>query len=285
MADAEPGGRGTGDESPTEPTLDPDLSQAPPQTAIARVEQVGGDGPGRSVADSSVPGVMSLVDHLSELRDRIIRSILAIAVGAVVGFLIGDPVIEFLRAPLPSDVPLIVTGIGDLFAIRLRIALVAGIILAMPVILYQLWAFIAPGLTPPERQAIRPWLPLALVFFLIGCVIAYVVLPFAAQFLLGFQSKEIDVLLDTRQYFEFVSTMFLAFGLIMEFPIVLVGLARVGILSSDRLRRSRRYVILGIAIFAAAVTPGGDLVSPTALGVTMYVLFELTIFLIRRSGR
>jgi sec-independent protein translocase protein TatC len=230
-------------------------------------------------------GVMSLVEHLSELRTRIVRSILAIGVGAVVGFAFAERIEAILKAPLPYDRPLISTGIGDPFAIQLRIAIVVGIILAMPVIVWQIWAFVSPGLTPAERKTIRPWLFLSFVFFAVGVGIAWVVLPFASGFLLSFQTTSIESLLDARQYFDFVSTLFLAFGLLMEFPIVLVALSRVGIVTSELLRRSRRIVVLGIAIFAAAVTPGGDLVSPGVLGITMYVLYELTIVLIRRSGR
>jgi len=233
----------------------------------------------------SETGVMSLVEHLSELRTRIVRSVLAILVGGIVGFYFGEQIQAVLVAPLPYDRPLISTGIGDPFAIRLRISIVVGIILAMPVIVWQLWAFVAPGLTPPERRTIRPWLVLAFVFFALGVGIAWLVLPFAAGFLLSFQSDTIESLLDARQYFDFVSTLFLAFGLLMEFPIVLVALSRVGIVTSELLGRSRRIVILGIAIFAAAVTPGGDLVSPGVLGITMFILYELTIILIRRSGR
>ncbi|MCI0347759.1 MAG: twin-arginine translocase subunit TatC [Chloroflexi bacterium] len=230
-------------------------------------------------------GVMSLVDHLSELRTRIVRAVLAIVVGGVVGFYFGEQIQAVLVDPLPYERPLISTGIGDPFAIRLRIAIVVGIILAMPVLVWQIWAFVAPGLTPAERKTIRPWLLLAFVFFALGVGIAWIVLPFAAGFLLQFQSPTIESLLDARQYFDFVSTLFLAFGLLMEFPIVLVALSRVGIVTSGLLARSRRIVILGIAIFAAAVTPGGDLVSPGVLGITMYILYELTIVLIRRSGR
>jgi sec-independent protein translocase protein TatC len=238
--------------------------------------------------DSPAPaesGVMSLVDHLSELRTRIVRSILAIFVGAIIGFWFGDQIVGILKSALPYDKPLVALGIGDPFAIRLRIAIVVGIILAMPVIVWQIWAFVAPGLTPSERRTIRPWLVMAFVFFALGVGIAWVVLPFAATFLLNFQTEDINVLPDARQYFDFVSTLFLAFGLLMEFPIILVALSRVGVVTSDLLRRSRRIVILGIAIFAAAVTPGGDLVSPGVLGITMYVLYELTIVMIRRSGR
>ena len=240
---------------------------------------------GETVRGVTVGAVMPLVDHLAELRRRIIWSVLAIAVGGVVGFGFGEQIIAFLKAPLPAGTPLIVTGIGDAFAIRLRIALVVGVILAMPVILWHVWRFVAPGLTPQERRTVLPWIPTALFFFLLGVSIAYVILPFAAAFLLSFQTPEFQTLLSIRDYFEFVSTLFLAFGILMEFPILLVGLSRVGIVTSARLRRARRYVILAIAVFSAVATPGGDLVSPTVLGITLYLLFEITTFVIRRSGR
>jgi sec-independent protein translocase protein TatC len=229
--------------------------------------------------------VMSLVDHLGELRTRIFRSILAVAVGAVIGFALSDQVISILHDPVPGDQPLYFTGLGDAFVIKVKIAIVIGIILAMPVLLYQLWAFVSPGLTPNERRAARPWIPVALLFFALGVGIAYIVLPFAAQFLISFESADLKSLITAGPYFDFVTTMFLAFGLVMEFPILLVGLSRVGILTSQRLRSSRRFVILGIAIFAAVATPGGDLVSPFVLGGTMYVLYELTVLYIKRSGR
>jgi sec-independent protein translocase protein TatC len=230
-------------------------------------------------------GVMPLVDHLSELRRRIIWSMVAIAIGAVIGYLVSESIISFLIAPLPAGTPTKVFGIGDAFAIRLKIALVVGIILAMPVLLWHVWRFVSPGLTPTERRTVLPWIPIALLFFVIGVTIAYVVLPFASQFLLGFQTEQLQVILDIRSYFDFVTTLFLAFGILMEFPILLVGLSLVGIVTSERLRRARRYVIVGIAIFSTVVTPGGDLVSPTVLGVTMYILFEVTTFVIKRRGR
>ncbi len=230
-------------------------------------------------------GVMSLVDHLSELRTRLFRSILAVAIGAVLGFMVSEQAISILRAPLPTGEALQFIGLGDAFAIRLKIAIVIGVILAMPVLLYQGWQFIAPGLTAEERRIVRPWIPLALFFFALGVAIAYVVLPFAAAFLVGFATPDLQPLITASSYFDFVTTMFLAFGLVMQFPIVLFGLSRVGITTSARLRGARRYVILAIAIFASVITPGGDLVSPLTLGATMYVLFELTIFVIARTGR
>jgi sec-independent protein translocase protein TatC len=228
---------------------------------------------------------MPLVDHLAELRNRIIWAAIAVAIGAVVGYVLSEEAIKVLRAPLPTTQPLIYTSIGDPFAIRLRISFVIGIILAMPVILWNLWRFIAPGLTERERRAILPWIPAALLFFALGVSIAYVILPFAAQFLLSFSTSDLVPLLTAREYFDFVSTLFLAFGILMEFPVLLVGLSRVGIVTSARLRRSRRMAVLGIAVFSAIATPGGDLVSPLVLGVTLYVLFEGTILVIRRGGR
>jgi sec-independent protein translocase protein TatC len=227
---------------------------------------------------------MSLVDHLTELRTRIVRSILAIVAGSAIGFLFAPTIRLFLMSPLPVK-HLQILDPGGGFAITLRISVIFGIILAMPVLLYQLWSFVAPGLTPSERKALRPWIPLALFFFILGVSIAWIVLPFAIQFLLAFTDEYLVADLAAAPYFDFVTTMFLAFGLLMEFPIVLYALSRVGILTSARLRSSRRMVILGIAIFAAVATPGGDLVSPLVLGGTMYILFELTVFAIRRSGR
>jgi sec-independent protein translocase protein TatC len=234
---------------------------------------------------AAATGEMSLVDHLAELRNRLVRVVIVVALASVVGFLFSDQLISILKAPIPGDKPLFFTGLGDAFVIKLKISVVVGIILSMPVILWQGWGFVAPGLTPNERRVARPWLPLALGFFALGTVIAYLILPYAAGFLIGFETPDLQALITAGEYFDFVTTMFLAFGIIMEFPILLFGLSRVGIVTSQRLASARRMSILGIAIFATAITPGGDLVSPFALGVTMYVLFEGTIFFIRRSGK
>jgi sec-independent protein translocase protein TatC len=277
------------DPTPDGPAPDPaaaaSLPAVVPLTPPAVTTPAPGPGPGAPPEPPTGEAVMSLVDHLGELRTRIFRVILAVALASIVGFVAGDPIIGILKAPIPSDSPLFFTGIGDPFFIRMKIALVVGVILAMPIILYQLWAFIAPGLTEHERHLIRPWVPLALFFFALGVVIAYVVLPYAAAFLLSFQTADLKPLITAGSYFDFVTTLFLAFGLTMEFPIVLFALSRVNVLSSRRLRSSRRYVILGITIFATIATPGGDLISPFVLGVTMYVLYEATTWFIARGGR
>jgi sec-independent protein translocase protein TatC len=228
--------------------------------------------------------VMSLVDHLAELRTRLFRIVLGVALGTVVGFYFSDEIIAVLIEPLPTG-QVQILGPGDAFFIVLKVSIVAGVILSMPVILWQGWAFIRPGLTAQERRMARPWIPLALVFFALGVGIAYVVLPYATAFLLSFTNDTLVANIAAGPYFDFVTTMFLAFGLVMEFPIVLFALSRVGIVTSERLKQSRRYFILGTFIFAAVITPGGDLVSPIVLAVTMYILYEGTIFVIARTGK
>jgi sec-independent protein translocase protein TatC len=254
---------------PTLPSVAPDAGapSLPPPATAAEGEKV-----------------MSLVDHLSELRSRIFKALIAVAIGTAIGFFFVPQLIALLSRPL-GDRPLYFTSPGEAFFIQLKLSLVVGIILGMPVILFQLWRFISPGLTPQERRLARPWVPIALVFFAIGVAVAWVVLPYAIGFLLGFETPNLQALITADNYFGFIGTMFLAFGLTMEFPIVLVLLSKVGIVTSARLRTSRRYVILGIAIFAAVVTPGGDIISPVVLGLVMYALYELSIVLVRMGGR
>jgi sec-independent protein translocase protein TatC len=228
--------------------------------------------------------VMPLFDHLAELRRRIAIALLAIMLGAVVGFVLGPRIIEVLKAPY-GDAPLLLLAPGEGFFITLKIAIATGIVLGMPVILFELWRFVSPGLTTEERRLARPWVPLALVFFAAGVTVAYVVLPFAIGFLSSFGTGELENAWTADGYFGFVATMFVGFGLVMEFPIVLVLLSKVGIVTSARLKASRRYVIIVFAIVAAVATPGGDIISPFVLGVTMYGLYELSILLVRAGGR
>jgi len=228
---------------------------------------------------------MTLVDHLSELRRRIAISIVAVGIGAVIGFLLAEPLIKLLLTPLPDEEVVFLT-VGGGFFVYLRIAVIVGLLLALPVVLYQLWAFVAPGLLPEERRAALPWIPMTVIFFLIGTAVAWVTLPYAVGFLLGFQIEGSLIALPSAEaYFSFVTIMFLLFGLVMQFPIVLVFLDRLGVLNVDQLRSMRRYVLLGVVIFAVVVTPGGDPISPIVLSSTMYVLYEFTIFMMTRRQR
>lgn len=242
--------------------------------------------PTRTDPQADPEPVMTLVEHLTELRRRIFIGIAAILAGTLIGWFLAPQLIEILRRPLALDGPLVFTSPSAAFFIRLKLALLVGIALGSPVVLYQLWAFISPGLTPHERRVSRPWVPLALLFLVLGIGVAYVVLPYTAQFLLSFQIPGVmEPLITAEAYFGFVTTMFLAFGLVFQFPIVIVLLSKVGLVSADRLRRSRRYVLVGIFVIAVVVTPGGDPFSPTIMALVMYPLYELTIRLVARSGR
>jgi sec-independent protein translocase protein TatC len=228
--------------------------------------------------------VMTLGEHLGELRRRMFISALTVAAGTVVGWLVAPELIVLLKAPI--DGPLVFTQLGGAFMIQLKLALVAGVALASPMLLYQLWAFISPGLTPDERRLARPWVPLTLVFIALGFGVAYLILPLAAGFLLSFQVPGVlEPLITAEAYFGFVTGLFLAFGLVMQFPIVLVLLAKAGIVDVPRLRRGRRYVLFAIVVVAVLVTPGGDPFSPTIMALVMYPLYELTIYLVGRSER
>jgi len=228
--------------------------------------------------------VMSLIDHLSELRRRLFISALALVATTVLGYLLAPYVLRLLVKPLGYPLQIITVGGG--FFIQLKLAFILGVALALPVFLFHIWRFISPGLTSRERSVARPWIPLAAVFFAVGLVVAYFVLPFAVAFLASFTVTGVTVNAWTLEsYFSFISLLFLAFGVVMEFPMVLVLLVRLHLVSLDLLRRNRRYAILGIVIFAVVITPGGDPVSPTIMSIVMYILFELTIQLLARSDR
>ena len=238
--------------------------------------------PGPSIEAEIDEKVMSLVDHLTELRRRIVISLAAVGAGTVVGFFLAPEALTILKAPISG--PLIFTQPGGALFLQLKLALMIGVALAAPIVLYQFWAFIAPGLTARERRAARPWIPLALLFLASGIGVAYLILPLTVSFLLGFEIEGVvEPLITADAYFGFVTTMFLAFGLVMQFPILLVMAAKVGLVDADRLRRGRRYVVLGIFIFAVVVTPGGDPFSPIIMALVMYPLYELTIRLVSRS--
>lgn len=228
---------------------------------------------------------MTLVDHLAELRRRIAISVVAVGLGSVIGFLLAEPIIKLLLTPLPDGEVVFLT-VGGGFFVYLRVAVIVGLLLALPVVLYQLWAFVAPGLLPEERRAALPWIPMTVVFFLLGAMVAWVTLPYAVGFLIGFEIEgSLTALPSAEAYFSFVTIMFLLFGLVMQFPIVLIFLDRLGVLSVDQLRTMRRYVLLGVVIFAVVVTPGGDPISPIVLSATMYALYEFTIFFMQRRKR
>ncbi|MEO8247374.1 MAG: twin-arginine translocase subunit TatC [Chloroflexota bacterium] len=211
--------------------------------------QAGRPLPAGADPNTSQPAVMTLIGHLTELRARVIRICLGLAAGTAIGFALAPAIRRLLVSPLPTQ-QVQALAPGDAFSITLRVALMAGVAISMPVTLYQVWAFIRPGLTPAERRVFWPWLIAAVVLFAVGVGVAWFVLPYAITFLLAFTDETIvGDRFAAGPYFDFVTTMFLGIGLALEFPVVLVGLARIGLVSAQ---------LLG----AAAATP--SLASPSS---------------------
>jgi sec-independent protein translocase protein TatC len=242
-----------------------------------------GGGARQPVTDDDA--TMSLVEHLEELRRRIVIVALTVLAGAVAGFFVSEPIIGVLRTTLPDGTSVIQTTVGEAFAVRLRLALMLGVAVAMPVILFQLWAFVTPGLTRSERRLVWPLLGAALALFALGLWFGYLVIPLATNFLLDLSLPDVPPLLGLAEYIGFVTTLMLAFGLALQFPVVLFLLARTGILSYRFLSRRRRWAILVIVLFAIIATPGGDPISSAFLSLIMYGLFEGTLQLIRATSR
>ncbi|MGH2380194.1 MAG: twin-arginine translocase subunit TatC [Candidatus Limnocylindria bacterium] len=226
---------------------------------------------------------MSLLGHLEELRSRIIVIAITIVLAGIVGFFLSEPIIGILRAALPEGKQtLIQISVGESLAVRLRVALYVGIAFSVPVILYQVWRFVTPGLTKRERRLIWPMLIVAVLLFVLGLGLGYFVLPLALDFLLSLTLPGVEDQLRLSEYVSFVSTVMLAFGLAFQFPVLLLLLARVGILNYRFLSSRRRWAILLIVLFAIVATPGGDPLSSIVLSLVMYALFEGTLQLIRR---
>ncbi len=227
---------------------------------------------------------MTLVEHLEELRRRVIIVVVAILVGAIATLFFAGAILDLLRAPLPNEYDTIYfTNPADAFSAQLKIAGFGGIALGMPVILFQVWRFVTPGLLPAERRFVWPVMLGAVLLFATGITVGYMVIPYALTFLLGFARPGLEPLLTIDGYIGFVTTMLLGFGIILEFPIVLIGLARVGVLSYPRLAGSRRWAVLSIVLLAVVLTPGGDPISPLILSTVMYLLFEASLLVIRAT--
>jgi sec-independent protein translocase protein TatC len=245
-------------------------------------------------------GQMTLIEHLRELRHRIIVSLWALLAGSVAGFFLYGPVMRLVREPYceflrenPDRAPfgtrgecsLIFLGAIDGFLISVKVIVFLSLVVALPVILYQLWAFIVPGLTERERRWAIPFVLMSVLLFLLGGLFAYLTLPLALNFLLSVGGDFVSPLLTVDKYVGFVIFTVLAFGLGFEFPILLISLSAAGVLTSDTMRKHRRYVILGIAIFAAVITPSADPISMLALLLPLVVFYEAAIIVSRSMKR
>jgi sec-independent protein translocase protein TatC len=249
---------------------------------------------------------MTLVEHLTELRSRIIKSLVAVAIGMVVAWFAYNWILDILLQPYCDSIrgstlqlitqsgksagcALIVTDPLEAFGTRLRIAGYGGIALAMPVILWQLWRFVTPGLYPHERKYAIPFVLSALVLFFMGAALAYWTLPKALGFFEAVGGPNLIQFYSPGPYLRLIVYMMLAFGLGFEFPILLIFLQMAGILSVSTLRRFRRWAIVGIVVFVAVITPSGDPISLLVLSVPMVLFYEISIWFgwwwNRRKGR
>ena len=229
----------------------------------------------------------TFISHLVELRDRLLRSILAIALVFIVLFIYpgSGPIYDFLAAPLmqalPQGTKMIATGVITPFVVPVKITAFAALFIALPVVLYQAWAFVAPGLYTHEKRLVLPLVIASTVLFLLGVAFCYYfVFGKVFTFINSFAPQSITPAPDIEAYFSFVLTMFLAFGVTFEIPVVVVVLARVGIVSLDQLKQARPYVIVGAFVVSAVVTPP-DVLSQILLAVPMWLLYELGIFVAR----
>lgn len=239
------------------------------------------------MSDLETGGSMSVMDHLRELRQRVIRALLAVAVGTIVMLATYDPVKNWLTKPYRNlcnqkpefkcDGSLFALGPLDGFTARLRVCAYGGLVLALPVVLWQIWRFVVPALNKKEKRYAVPFILSSVVLFIFGCSIAYWTLDKALEFLITWSGSEITEAYRITDYIMLVVMMMLAFGVGFLSPVLLVFLQLVNAVSPRTLIRQWRYSIVGIFVTAAVITPSGDPVSLLALAVPLTALYLLSV--------
>jgi len=225
---------------------------------------------------------MTLGEHLAELRRRIVICVLTFTVGSIVAFIVYPNILHFLQAPYcrvagAHRCQLYVTAPLDGLSLRIKLATYGGAFLASPVILWELWRFITPGLHPNEKRYAIPFVASSIVLFVFGAYLAFVSFPHALQFLQSVGGPTLHQIYDPNSYLGLLVALMAVFGLTFEFPVVLVSLELAGVLTPRKLSSWRRWAIVLIVVFAAVITPSGDPFSMLALAVPMYVFYEVSI--------
>ena len=235
------------------------------------------------------PEAMTLTEHLGELRRRLVVSVLALSVAAVVAFFLYQPMLHILQHPYcqvtHGSCQLYVTSPLDGLSLRIKMAGFGGLVLASPIILWQVWRFITPGLNPKEKRYAIPFVACSIVLFLLGCALAYYSLPHTLGFLERIGGPSLKQIYNPNQYLSLVLLMMALFGATFEFPVILVALELAGVLSPKRLLGWWRYAIIAITALAAIFTPSADPFSMLVLAVPLIVFYFLAILVGKLLGR
>lgn len=237
---------------------------------------------------------MTVIEHLRELRRRLIFSLGAFVVISVVAFFFFEPILNALLQPLcnldpdllgPQGCRLSGFGPAEPFVVRLKVTAMVGVVCSAPVWLYQVWAFVTPGLTPQEKKYALPFILSSVVLFSIGVTFAYLTLEPGLRFLIGLGEGLITPFYRADTYLNFVGLMFIGFGVAFELPLLLFFLGLAGVVSVDQLRKQRRAAFVAIAAIAAVVTPSQDPYTMLLMALPLYLLYELTILLLKLVAR
>jgi sec-independent protein translocase protein TatC len=225
---------------------------------------------------------MTLVEHLGELRSRLVKSVLALVLGSVVGFILSNRLLDFLvnpycQAQKGKSCQLVVIDPLEGFATRIKLAVFVGFVMAAPVILWQLWRFVTPGLHKNEKRYAIPFIVSSILLFVAGGFVAVLTFPKALQFLISIGGPELVPLFSPSKYLSLYIKVVVAFGISFEFPILLIFLQLARILRSAQLRKWRRGAIITIFVFAAVITPSQDPISLFAMALPMYAFYEIAI--------
>ncbi|HVM00933.1 MAG TPA: twin-arginine translocase subunit TatC [Egibacteraceae bacterium] len=263
-------------------------------TATATPRDAGGD------SAPPAPGEMTLFEHLNELRSRLFKSAVAVVLGFLVGFLFRHQVFSVLIRPYCELDPalragsqifdaercqLIVTEPLAMFFLSLKAAAVVAVVLAAPYVCYQIWRFVTPGLEPVERKYALPFVVISQLLFVGGAVFSYIVIPRGLEFLLSLAGEDVVALLDANAYLGFMLQVMISFGLAFEFPLVLVMLSLMGVVTAASLRRWRRHALFGTFVAAAIITPTQDPLTMALMAAPLVAFYELSILVARYVER
>jgi sec-independent protein translocase protein TatC len=233
---------------------------------------------------------MTLIEHIGELRSRLIKSVLAVALFSIVGFVLFDQILDFIVSPYcdvrnGKDCALVIIDPLEGFTTRIKVALFVGVFLASPVVLWQVWRFVTPGLHKNEKRYAIPFVASSVLLFVAGAIVAVLTFPRALEFLVNVGGPDLVPLFSPSKYLRLYMLVVFAFGISFEFPVLLVFLQLARVLDSKRLKKWRRGAIVGVFVLAAVITPSQDPITLLALAVPMVIFYEAAIIIGRLLKR